>query len=78
MATLIENIPLGEFKKLKASELKRLNSCEITSDGEYLFTFVNPQTDYIRLSVENLSQLSNSVSGESLENILKKEVAHAK
>ena len=76
MATLIENIPLSEFRKLKAPELKRLNSCEVTSDGEYSFTFVKPNTDFIRLSAENLSQLSNSIAGETLENITKKEVAN--
>ena len=57
MSTLIPIIPIGEFRKLKVTEMKRLNSAEIYSDGEYLFTFVNPQTDYIRLHVENLSQL---------------------
>ena len=71
MATLIPNYTLSEFKKLKANQIKRLKSCEITSDGEYLFTFINPQTDYIRVQSEYNGQLSNSVKGENLEDIIK-------
>lgn len=74
MATLIPQMSISEFKKLKVPELKRLKSCEIYSDGEYLFTFVNAQTDYIRIQTEYLAQLGNSVKGETLEQILKQEV----
>ena len=77
MASLIPQINITEFRKLKVPELKRLKSSEIYSDGEYLFSFCNPKTDYIRIHVENLSQLSNSIGGESLENILNKEVVSA-
>ncbi len=71
MSTLIPSYSITDFKKLKVKELKRLKSCEITSDGEYLFTFVRPQTDFIRTSVENLAQLGNALSGSSLEEINK-------
>jgi len=76
MATLIPEITISDFKKLKAHQLKRLLSCEVTSDGEYLFTFINPQVDYIRIQAEYKAQLSNSVGGESLEEVLKQEVNH--
>lgn len=77
MATLIPEISISDFKKLKAHELRRLKSCEVYSDGEYLFTFVNPQTDYIRIQSEYRAQLSNSVGGEDLNSILHKEVINA-
>lgn len=77
MAELIPTYTISEFKKLKVPELKRLKSCEINSDGEYLFTFVNPNTDFIRRQTEYMSQLSNSVKGESLEDILEKETCNA-
>ncbi len=69
MSTLIPEMSITEFKKLKAYELKELKSCEVYSDGEYLFTFVNAGTDYVRLAVENLSQTSNAVGGKTLNQI---------
>ena len=72
---LIPEVSITEFKKLKVHELKQLKSCAVMSDGEYLFAFVNPQTDYIKCHVENLSQLSNSVGGKLVEEL--KEVADA-
>ena len=77
MATLIPELTITEFRKLKASELKQLKSAEIYSDGEHLFTFVNPSTAYIRVQTEYLGQLSNSVGGKDLAQILIKEEADA-
>ena len=74
MGDLIPTISITEFRKLKAHEMRRLKSCEIESDGLYLFTFINPQTDYIKMQAEYMGQVSNSVAGEDLEVILKKEV----
>ena len=74
MATLIPEIALSEFKRLKVAELRQLQSAEIFADGLYLFTFINPQTDFVRDSAENLGQLSNSVAGKRLEDISKLEV----
>lgn len=70
MSQLIPSYSITEFKKLKAHEIARLKSCEITSDGEYLFTFINPTTEYIRIQAEYQGQLSNSVGKETLEEIL--------
>lgn len=69
MSELIPSISITEFKKLKVHELKRLKSCEVTSDGQYLFTFINPNTEYIKFQAESMAQLSNSVGGETLEQI---------
>jgi len=62
-------LSLTTFKMLKVGELKRLESCVITADGEYLFTFINPNTDYCKMQAENVALLSNSVGGESIEEI---------
>ena len=74
MATLIPQMSISEFHKLKVPQLKRLKSCEIYADGEYLFTFVNAQTDYVRMHTEYTAQLGNAVGnergGETLEQIL--------
>lgn len=70
---LIPTYTITDFKKLKVTELKRLKSCEITSDGEYLFTFVNGNLEasgYLRKRTEDISQAANAVKGESLEQIL--------
>jgi hypothetical protein len=69
MASLIPEIEITDFNKLTISNLKRLKCCEVYSDGEYLFTFTRPQTDYIRSMAENNGELSNSVGGESLATI---------
>ena len=70
MATLIPEITITDFKKLKVHELRRLKTCEVFADGMYLFTFVNAQTGYIRAHAEELGVLGNGVRGESLEDIL--------
>lgn len=77
MATLIPEMTITEFRKLKVPELKRLKSCEVYSDGEYLFTFVNGSIDtsgFLRTQTEYKCQTGNAVSGEKLEEILKQEV----
>ena len=76
MSSLIPSYPITDFRKLKAHELKRLKSCEVTSDGLHLFIFVNSATDYIKDQVESFAMLSNSNSGEDLDNIIK-EVSNA-
>jgi len=62
MATLIPNITISEFKKLKA--------CEVYSDGEYLFTFTNSQTDYVRTQAEYMAMRGNTIGGKTIEEIL--------
>jgi len=75
MSQLIPSISITEFRKLKAHEIARLKCCEVTSDGEYLFTFINPTTEYIRAEAEAKGQLSNALGKETLEEILGEAVA---
>lgn len=70
MSELIPEITITEFKKLRVDDLRQLKSCEVTYDGEYLFTFVNPQTDYIRIQTEYLAQMGNSTGGKEIEELL--------
>jgi hypothetical protein len=77
MAQFIPEISITDFKKLKAHQLKRLKSCEVYSDRQYLFTFVNGMTvpgGYLRTQTEYNCQNANAVGGESLEQILEKEL----
>ncbi len=77
MAEIIPSIPLSEFKKLKSEQIRRLKSAEITSDGEYLFTFVNGMTEpsgFLRTTSEYRCGEANAVGGETLEEILREAV----
>ena len=75
MSTLIPSYSITEFKKLKAWQLKELMSCEVYSDGSYLFTFINAQTDFIKTKVEYLAQRGNAVGGKTIEKILEVDLA---
>ena len=73
MSTLIPQITVTDFKKLKTYQMKRLKSCEVYSDGEYLFTFVNGNLEpsgYLRLRSENMAQAANAIDGKTLEEIV--------
>lgn len=70
MSELIPSYSVTKFKSLTAHEIRQLKCCEITSDGKYLFTFINPNTDYIKCQAENMGQLSNSVGGKDLKDIV--------
>lgn len=81
--TDVEETPEGKYRcgkcagyheedsKIGKSHLKFARILE----GEYLFTFTNPRTDFIRANADFKGQLSNSVGGETIEEILKQEVA---
>jgi len=69
MASLIPELTITEFKSLKAYELRELKSCEVYSDGEYLFTFINAQNDFQRAKAEYMGQMNNAVGGKSIEQI---------
>lgn len=78
MAEFIPSYSFTEFKKLKAEQLIRMKSAEITFNGEYLFTFVNGHTEasgYLRTQTEYNCQTANANLGETLEGILEVEVA---
>ena len=76
MSELIPSYPLSEFKKLKTEQIQSLKSCELTSDGEYLCTIICPRTDYIRVQSEYMGQMSNSVGGRELNEIIGAEYAN--
>ena len=72
MSTLIPEMTITAFRQLKVKGLRRLKSCEVISDGEYLFTFVNGNTEatgYLRTQTEYNCQTGNAVGGETLEQI---------
>ena len=77
MSDIIPNIPFSKFRLLKARDLKRLKSAEITSDGEHLFLFVNcniGDTDirtWLKSSTENSCQATNAIGGEYIEDLTK-------
>ena len=82
MAELIPSISLTQFRKLLnepgVPKLKRLKSCEITKDDEYIGTWVNGMVEpsgYLRKQTEYNSQRGNAVGGETLEEILGRPVA---
>ena len=79
MGEFIPEITITDFKKLKAYQLKELKSCEIYSDGEYLFTFVNGKTEpagFLRKQTEHSCLTANAVGGKTIEEILEAEVAN--
>lgn len=73
MSELIPTITFTEFKKLKAEQLQRMKSCEVTFEGRYLFTFVNGNTEetgFLKTQSEYACQTANAVGGKTLEQIL--------
>ena len=73
MAELIPSISFSEFHKLKAQQLRRLKSAEITFNGEYLFTFVNGTLEpsgYLRTQTEYNCQDANAIGGETIKEIV--------
>ena len=74
MARLIPEYTWTDFLKVqKAGRLKELKSGEVTFNGEYLFTFVNGNTDssgFLRTISEGRCQSANAVGGKTLEEIL--------
>ena len=70
MLGLIPSIPLSALRRLKVEQLKQMVSCNVISDGEYLFTFVNPQTDYIKIQTEYLAQTGNATGGKTPEELI--------
>ena len=70
MAELIPSVSITEFKKLKVHELRELKSCEVMADGQYLFTFINANTDYVKVQAEYMGEMSNTVGGKELEEVI--------
>ena len=59
---LIPEMKLMDFQNLCENEVKDLPCTILTDvDGNYLATLIVPQTDFIKMQVEYLGQLSNGV-----------------
>lgn len=69
MATLIPTVKLSDFKKLNAAQIRKLKSCELYADDEYVCTITVPTTDYVRVQTEYNGELSNSVGGKTLDEV---------
>jgi hypothetical protein len=64
--SLIPEMSLSNFRKLRAGEMRRMKSFVLTVEGEYLGTVIIPQTSHVKCSVESLGQLSNTVGGRDV------------
>jgi hypothetical protein len=74
--SLIQEISITDFKKLKPEQIRELKSVSITSNGEYLFTAVIPPvnagmsiTDTIKTEAEHLAYRGNTVGGKTYEEV---------
>lgn len=77
MSTLIPSITFSNLKKLKASEVREMQCCEVTSDGEYLFTLIVPPykagetvISYNKIQAEACAMRCNTVGGTHPDDIL--------
>ena len=73
---MIPSVTLTDIKHLKAHELRKLKSCEVTADGKYLGTFIIPPedggmsvTDNLKTQAEYLGHQANSIGGKNLEKV---------
>lgn len=82
MSDLIPTIAWADFLKVvKLRRVKELKSCEVTFNGEHLFTAIIPHgdwmaCDYITINAEHLGNKSNISEGKNPDEILGKELAH--
>ena len=73
MNEFLPEISLTEFRKLKPEQLRELKNCEVTINCEYLFTFVNGNTEpsgYLRMKCQYDGAAANAVGGKTLEDII--------
>ncbi len=74
MATLVPEYSFEDIVKVhNLGRLKELQSGEVIEDGEYSFTFTNGNNElsgYQRTQAEFNAQVSNSVGGKTLQEIL--------
>ena len=72
MSTIIPEMQVSAFRKLNTEQVRILKSCEIVSEGEYLFTFVNGALEtsgFLRGRAENICVAANSVEGLNPEEV---------
>jgi hypothetical protein len=72
MQGLLKETAWTEFVNVvKKGKVKDLQSTVVTFNGDNLFIYVNPKTDYIEMRMEYLGQSANSLGGNTAEEILK-------
>jgi hypothetical protein len=60
--SLIPEMNLDEFKSMNEDEIRAMPSfILLDGGGNYLATLIVPQTDYIKLKVEYIGEMSNGV-----------------
>jgi hypothetical protein len=60
--SIIPEMKLKDVQKLCGDEIKKLESVELTDgEGNYLATLIVPQTDFIKLKVAYMGEMSNWV-----------------
>jgi hypothetical protein len=53
---------LKDFQKLRGEDIRKQESVELTdAEGNYLATVIVPQTDFIKLKVAYMGEMSNWV-----------------
>ncbi len=83
MSYLIPTIAWTEFLKIaKLGRLAELKACEVTFNGQYLFTAIIPHgdivaDDYVKIKAEYLGNKANILGGKTPEEILSKETVNA-
>lgn len=79
MAEFIPEYKWSDFLKAqKLGRLQELKNCEITFNGEYLFTFINGRTEatgYLRTQADYQGERANAVGGKRIEDIFEDEEA---
>jgi hypothetical protein len=73
---LIPEVSHTDFKKLTAAQIKELQSCAVTSNGELLFIAIIPSgrggmaiKDDISIHAEYLAHRMNSTGGKTIEEV---------
>lgn len=72
MNDFIPTISFTDFKKLRPEQLRELKTSEVTFNGDYLFTFVNGNTEpsgYLRTRSQYDGAAANAVSGKAMEEL---------
>jgi hypothetical protein len=68
--SLIPEIEITQFKKLKVEQIRQLKTVDLIADGQYLCTVVVPRTDYIKTQTQYMGELSNGVGGKDLMEVI--------
>ena len=75
-SNVIPTYTLSEIKHLKARQIEKMKSCELTRDGEYLCTLIIPPknggssiVEHMKAEAEHTAMMGNSVGGKDLKEV---------